>query len=103
MAFLLRQSAMAIGLGVAYMLAIEGILFQALGTLNIGWLTSVEKFFVGQNANAIGTSFGSAIQTRGIRSLVQLVPANQAVLVVALYSVAFVVVCVALVRSRDIA
>jgi ABC-2 type transport system permease protein len=103
MAFLLRQSAMAIGLGVAYMMAIEGILFVALGTLNISWLTSVEKFFVGQNANAIGTSFGQAISVRGLGSTVQLVPANQAVLVVALYAVAFVVVGVVLARRRDVA
>jgi ABC-2 type transport system permease protein len=96
MAFLLRQSAMAIGLGVAYMMAIEGILFVALGTLNISWLTSVEKFFVGQNANAIGTSFGPAISVRGLPSPVQLVSANQAVLVVALYTVAFVVLGVVL-------
>src|SRR2546428_422741 len=35
LAFLFRQSAMAIGLGLAYVLAIEGILFRALGGLDI--------------------------------------------------------------------
>ena len=102
MAFLLRQSAMAIGLGVAYMLAIEGIVFQVLGTFNIGWLTSVEKFFVGQNANAIGTSFGQAMSRGAFGSTAQLVPASQAVIVVVLYALVFLVLGVALVRRRDV-
>jgi hypothetical protein len=102
MAFLLRQSAMAIGLGVAYMLAIEGIVFQVLSTFNIGWLTTVEKFFVGQNANAIGTSFGRALSIRALPTSAQLVPADQAVAVVALYAVAFVALGVVLTRRRDV-
>ena len=64
LAFLFRQSAMAIGLGLAYVLAIEGILFRALSGFNLSWLMTVEKFFVGQNANALTGSFGTAIASR---------------------------------------
>ncbi len=53
LAFLFRQSAMAIGIGLAYVLAIEGILFRLLGGFDAGWVTTIEKFFLGQNAAAL--------------------------------------------------
>src|SRR5207244_12122273 len=58
LAYLFRQSAMAIGIGLAYVLAIEGILFRLLRGFTAGWLTTVEKFFLGQNANTVIQSFG---------------------------------------------
>ncbi len=100
LAFLFRQSAMAIGLGLAYVLAIEGILFRALSGFNLSWLTTVEKFFVGQNANALTGSFGTAIPTRG--TLAPAVSAEQAVLVLAGYALAFVVLTAAVIRARDV-
>lgn len=99
-AFLFRQSAMAIGLGLAYVLAIEGILFRALSGFNLSWLTTLEKFFVGQNANALAGSFGSALPTRG--TLAPPVSAEQAVLVLAGYALAFVAVSAVAVRRRDV-
>ncbi len=101
LAFLFRQSAMAIGLGLAYVLAIEGILFRALSGFNLSWLTTVEKFFVGQNANALTGSFGSAIATRGTQA--PAVSAEQAVLVLAGYALAFIVLTAAVIRTRDVA
>ncbi len=100
MAYLFRQSALAIGLGMAYMLAVEGILFRALSAFNISWITTIEKFFVGQNANALASSFGQAFPVRGATA--PLVSAEQAVVVIALYGLAFVAGAVALVRLRDV-
>jgi len=99
MAYLLRQSALAIGLGLAYFLAIETILFRALSGFHIEWLTTVEKFFVGQNAGALAASFGS----RGPNPSAALVSAEQAVFVLIAYAVAFVMVATVLVRARDVA
>ena len=99
-AYLFRQSALAIGLGMAYMLAVEGILFRALSAFNISWITTIEKFFVGQNANALASSFGQAFPVRGATA--PLVSAEQAMIVITLYGLAFVAGAVALVRLRDV-
>ncbi|HVH65118.1 MAG TPA: hypothetical protein VM674_03715 [Candidatus Acidoferrum sp.] len=98
MAYLFRQSALAIGLGLAYMLAIEGILFRALSTLHISWLTTVEKFMVGQNASSLAGSF----PTSGFRAPTTLVSADHAVLVVIAYALTFLIASIILVRVRDV-
>jgi ABC-2 type transport system permease protein len=99
MAYLFRQPALAIGLGLAYMLAIEAILFRALRGLNLDWVTSVEKFMVGQNANSLAASFpGTAI-----RPQTSLGSVEHAVLVVVGYGLAFLIIAALLVRRRDVA
>lgn len=99
MAHLFRQSALAIGLGLAYMLAIEAILFRALSRLNVDWLTSVEKFMVGQNAISLANSFPSS----GAAAPPTLVSIDHAILVVVAYGLAFVLIAALLVRNRDVA
>ena len=99
MAYLFRQSALAIGLGLAYMLVIEGILFRALSGFHLSWLTSVEKFMVGQNAGSLAGSFTPA----GFRGPTPLVSADHAVLVVLTYALAFVIISTVLIRMRDVA
>jgi ABC-type transport system involved in multi-copper enzyme maturation permease subunit len=99
MAYLFRQSALAIGLGLAYMLAIEGILFRALSGLHLDWVTTVEKFMVGQNAGSLAASF----RNPGLRAPAPLVSTEQAILVVAGYALAFVILSTVLVRIRDVA
>ena len=98
MAYLFRQSALAIGLGLAYMLAIEGILFRALSGFHLTWVTTVEKFMVGQNAGALAGSF----HTSGFRGPAPLVSADHAILVVVAYALAFVILSTVLVRVRDV-
>jgi ABC-2 type transport system permease protein len=106
LAYLFRQSALAIGLGLAYMLIIEGLVFGLLGGFNLGWLTTAEKFFIGQNATALGQSFGQAVQAaRGggpVVSSTPLVGAGQAALVLAAYGLAFIAGSMLVVRRRDI-
>src|SRR4030081_1062798 len=94
LAYLFRQSALAIGLGLAYMLIIEGLVFGLLGGFNLSWLTTLEKFFIGQNATALGLSFGQAVQAaRGGGPAVSSTPlagARQPVVVHATCFLAFV-------------
>ncbi len=92
---------MAIGLGLAYLLAIEGLLVRTLQGFSAGWVTSLEKFSAGQNASALLQSFGSPIPNP--RATPPLVPAEQAVLVLAAYSLLFIALSVLTVRSRDVA
>ncbi|HEY9288040.1 MAG TPA: hypothetical protein VIT43_08465 [Candidatus Dormibacteraeota bacterium] len=99
MAYLFRQSALAIGLGLAYMLAIEAILFRALRGLNLDWVTSVEKYMVGQNANSLAGSFpGTAIHPQPT-----LVSVEHAVFVIVAYGLLFLIASALLVRRRDVA
>jgi ABC-type transport system involved in multi-copper enzyme maturation permease subunit len=106
LAYLFRQSALAIGLGLAYMLIIEGLVFGLLSGFNLNWLTTVEKFFIGQNATALGGSFGQALQAAraGAPALssTPLVGASQAVLVLVAYGLVFIAAAMVVVRRRDI-
>jgi ABC-2 type transport system permease protein len=97
--YLFRQSAMAIGIGLAYVLAIEGILFRLLSGFDASWLTTVEKFFLGQNASALRQSFGQVF-SRGATA--PLVSAGQAVLVLVVYGVIFAAAASLVVRTRDV-
>jgi len=106
LAYLFRQSALAIGLGLAYMLIIEGLVFGLLSGFNLDWLSTAEKFFIGQNATALGESFGQAVQAArpGASSLssTPLVGAGQAVLVLVAYGLVFIAAAMLVVRRRDI-
>jgi len=100
LAWLFRQSALAIGLGLAYVLAIEGIVVRLLGGFNIGWVTTIEKGFLGQNANSLIQSLGQLVTPPGTPA--PLVSAGQAVLVLAVYSVVFAAIASLVVRTRDV-
>ncbi len=80
--------------------------FGLLGGFNLSWLTTLEKFFIGQNATALGLSFGQAVQAaRGggpVVSSTPLVGAGQAVLVLAAYGPAFIAGSMLVVRRGDI-
>src|ERR1700694_3210246 len=100
LSFLFRQSAMAIGIGLAYVLAIEGILFRLLGGFDASWVTTVEKLFLGQNAGALLRSFGQPFANPG--QAAPIVTAGVAVLVLAVYAVVFTGVSSLVVRTRDV-
>ncbi len=94
---LLRQSAMAIGAGLVYSIAIEGLIFALLG--RVSFMATVEKAFPRANAGALIEAFGSRLATRPVQPLVG---ALQAVLVLAAYAVAFVAIAGAIARGRDV-
>ena len=100
MAYLFRQSAMAIGLGLAYVLAIETIVVRLLSGFNVGWITTIEKGFLGQNANSLIQSLGQIFVPPGTPA--PLVSAGQAVLVLAIYAVVFGAIAGLVVRTRDV-
>lgn len=101
LAYLFRQSAMAIGIGLAYVLAIEAILFRLLNGFDATWVLTIEKFFLGQNATALIQSMSQIFIRPG--AIAPLVSAGQAVLVLALYGVIFAAIAGLVVRTRDVA
>jgi ABC-2 type transport system permease protein len=100
LAFVVRSAPAAIGIGVAYLLAIEGLVFNFLLPLGGDLARNAEKFFPGPNVDAVLQSFGSAVP---MRSAAPLVDAWQGAAVVALYLVAAAVLAAAVVSRRDLA
>jgi ABC-2 type transport system permease protein len=100
LAFVLRSAPAAIGIGVAYLLAIEGLVFNFFLPPGGNLTRTAEKFFPGPNVDAVIQSFGSALP---IKSPTPLVDAWQGVAVVALYLVAAAVLAAAVVSRRDLA
>jgi ABC-type transport system involved in multi-copper enzyme maturation permease subunit len=93
LAVLFKQAPLAIGLGIVYSIAIEGLIVNTLSLDSS--LKNVQRGFPGANATALVNSFGS-------NAAGALVGPTQAVLVVAAFMVAFVVVAAVLLRARDV-
>jgi ABC-2 type transport system permease protein len=98
---LLRQSALAIGIGLVYVLLIEGIVVGIFGGPDP--LRAVERVLPGANASALFTSFGHVV-IKGVRdqSPEPVAGAIQGAVVVALYLVGFSAVGGFLLRRQDV-
>ena len=101
LATVFRQAALAVGVGLAYFLVVESIVFNLIGLSPS--LRDIQRPFPGANATALAESFGR-VQVRGLReaATAPLVSALQATLVVALYAAAFLGLASALVQRRDV-
>lgn len=101
LATLFRGTALAIGLGIAYALAIEGIVL-ALPFENDNF-ESIRKATLGENVSAISSSFGSPFAVpEGFGIQEPLVEPGRAVMVLLAYAVAFVVLSALLLGRRDV-
>jgi ABC-2 type transport system permease protein len=102
LATLFRQSAMAIGLGLAYALVIEVLVFGLLGGLGGNTVKQVQQWFPIANTGYLVQSFGETA-LRGIpRTPTPFADATHAVIVLLLYVVAFAALSAWLVRTRDV-
>ena len=102
LATLFKQSALAIGLGLAYVLVIENLVFSLLANLGDPW-DQIQQWFPISNAAYLQDSFGkvnSAI-TVSIKSGAP-ATATHAVIVLGLWVIGIVVVSASLVRVRDV-
>jgi len=99
---LFKQSAMAIGLGLAYALVVEVLIFGLLGGLGGDIVKKIQQWFPIANTNYLAQSFGQ-IRVRGLQG--QTTPyadASHAVVMLFLYVVAFTAITAYLTRTRDI-
>jgi ABC-type transport system involved in multi-copper enzyme maturation permease subunit len=99
---LFKQSAMAIGLGLAYALVVEVLIFGLLGGLGGDIVKKIQQWFPIANTNYLSESFGT-IRVRGIQG--QQTPyadASHAVVMLFLYVLAFTAITAYLTRTRDI-
>ena len=100
LATLFRQSAMAIGLGLAYALVIEGIILGFAAQF-AGWVKDIQQWFPVANTGYLAQSFGQE-NIRGIARAQPFADATHAIVVISVYVVVFVVINAMLVRSRDV-
>ena len=103
LATLFRQSAMAIGLGLAYGLVLEGLVFGLLGALGSDVIKTIHTWLPIANASSLSASFGQVPGGGpGPTQSTPLTDANHAVLVLCLYVAWLVGLTSVLVRQRDI-
>jgi len=102
LATLFRQSAMAIGLGLAYGLIIEDLLFGLLGRLNSDTVKSIQELMPISNAGYLVAAFGTAAQTGGQPAAQPLADGPHAVAVLLVWAVGLAAITALLVRRRDV-
>jgi ABC-2 type transport system permease protein len=102
LAYSFRQSALAIGIGLAYVLVIDTVLFGVIAQLGGAVLQAVERFFPGPNAMALIQSFGSVTPDVAQNIPRPIVGAWQATIVLFLYLLAALVASAILLRNRDV-
>jgi ABC-2 type transport system permease protein len=98
LAVLLRGVALALGLGLVWLLVVQNLL-AALAAPLLDWVARAQKGLPGPNAGAVAAALGSASDTPGVAALVG---GGQAALVVAAYLAAFLGVGALVLRRRDI-
>lgn len=102
LATVFRQSALAIGLGLAYALVIELLIFGLLGGLGGNIVKPIQQWFPIANSNYLSGAFGQ-VRVRGLQA--QAAPyadATHAVVMLLLYIVAFTALTAWLTRTRDV-
>jgi ABC-type transport system involved in multi-copper enzyme maturation permease subunit len=102
LAYWFRQSALAIGIGLAYLLVVESLVFGILGQLGGTVVQWVERFLPGPNASALIQSFGSATPEAVRGAPPPIAGAGEATLVVFLYLLTALVASAILLRTRDV-
>jgi ABC-2 type transport system permease protein len=103
LATLFRQAALAIGLGLAYAIVIEGIIFQIAGNLGGDTVKQVLSWFPVANTGYLSRSFGTATPQALARTVAKpIADANHAVLVLVIYVAVFILASVLLIRARDV-
>jgi ABC-type transport system involved in multi-copper enzyme maturation permease subunit len=102
LATVFKQSAMAIGLGLAYALVVELLIFSLLRGFGGKVVQEIEQWFPIANTGYLAQSFG-AIKFKGIPATpAPFADATHAVLMLLLYVAAFMAVTTWLSRTRDI-
>jgi ABC-2 type transport system permease protein len=100
LATLFKQSAMAIGLGLAYALVIEGIILGLAGQF-AGWVKDIQQWFPIANTGYLAQSFGRP-SGRLFQQAAPFRDATHAVAVLVVYLLIFVVVNAVVLRRRDV-
>ncbi|MFI5896224.1 ABC transporter permease [Actinoplanes sp. NPDC051513] len=99
LAVLLRGVALALGLGLVWLLAVQNLLAGLAAPL-VDWIAQAQKGLPGPNAGALAAALGSSPDTPGVDATVG--GGGQAALIVAAYLVGFLAAGALVLRRRDI-
>jgi ABC-type transport system involved in multi-copper enzyme maturation permease subunit len=102
LATVFRQSAMAIGLGLAYAILIEGIILGLLSSVGGDVVKQIQSWFPIANTGYLTEAFGTAGPNFGRAAAKPYADANHAVLVLLGYLIVFTFVSAFLVSRRDV-
>ncbi len=103
LAALFRGTALAIGLGLGWLLAVESLISGLAGPNSDNeTLETIRKAMPGENAFALANSFGSALPDELSGGFQPLVEAGQATWVLAAYCAGFILISVLLFWRRDV-
>ncbi|HEX6547200.1 MAG TPA: ABC transporter permease subunit [Candidatus Dormibacteraeota bacterium] len=102
LATLFRQSALAIGLGLAYALVIEGLIFGIAGQFGGDPVRQVQQWFPLANTSYVVGSFGSPSPVADAARAHPYRDATHGVVVVLLYCAGFAVLSGTLFQRRDV-
>jgi ABC-2 type transport system permease protein len=100
LATLFRSTALAIGLGLFYALALEGLVFGL--PIPNETFQDARQFFLGQNSGFLANSFGGEALQQNLSLSGSDVGAAQAALVLCAYLAVFVLVAALVFRQRDV-
>jgi len=102
LATLFRQSAMAIGLGLAYALVFENLVFGLLSLIGGNTINQIHQWFPIANTGYLIDSFGT-VRIRALNTSVSpFADATHAVTILLIYVAAFIVVSAVVLRRRDV-
>lgn len=101
LAILFRGTALAIGLGLVWVLVIENLVRGVSFLLE--FLETVYNGLLGANAGSVAAAFASTVQGEDAPGVVTAVGPTQATLVVIAYTVVFILLSALVFRQRDVA
>jgi ABC-type transport system involved in multi-copper enzyme maturation permease subunit len=104
LAYLFRQSALAIGLGLVYLLLLENIFTGLVNLLGGDYSTDAKQLLPVSVGGALSASFGAASRFVAASSTTAgpVVSADRAVITLCIYLVAFLVIGATVFRARDV-
>jgi len=102
LAYVFRQSAMAIGIGLVYLLLLETLLLRLLGIIGGAWVKDPTDVLPHSVMTSLAATFTGGYHAAGEVIAAPAVSATQAVVTLVLYAVAFNIVGAALFRNRDV-
>jgi len=101
LAYLFKQSALAIGIGLIYMLLIEGLAINLLLPLG-DWVKELQRGLPGPAMTALGGAFGKAYQPDGAVVTQPLMDGTRATITLIVYVLVFSGIAGLLIQQRDV-
>ncbi|MGH7876862.1 MAG: ABC transporter permease [Candidatus Dormibacteraceae bacterium] len=101
LAYLFKQSALAIGIGLVYMLLIEGLVINLLLPLG-DWVKDLQRFLPGPATTALGNAFGQAYTAPGAPVTPLLMDGTRATITLLICVVVFTAVAALALKRRDV-